>query len=258
MEIVRAWMRACNGTDMERALALCDPAFEMTEPPVLPGAAVTTGLEAVRRYFAGWRRNWSEWDWQALDVRDLPPDKVLVNALLRLRGLRSGVWVEHRWVYLFTLRDGKLVRQNGFEDEEAALAAAEPENAELVRRMADVWNERGWRGVVEEGILHPEVEYHDDPAWPEARSASGPAELVERFDEVLEAIGQGSHTTVEQIVAEGANVALVCRMTAEGSASRIPYEYRWGFLCRIKDGQVDYIRAYLDADEAVSALRWSE
>jgi len=42
---------------------------------------------------------------------------------LRLRGLRSGIWVEHRWAYVFTLRDGKLVRQDGFDDRTAALAA---------------------------------------------------------------------------------------------------------------------------------------
>src|SRR5204863_8831007 len=61
VEVVRAWMRACNGTDPEPAFALCDPSFEMTETPALPGAATTSGLEALTRYFAGWRRNWSEW-----------------------------------------------------------------------------------------------------------------------------------------------------------------------------------------------------
>jgi len=123
VEIVRAWISACNGDDAERALALCDPDIEMTEPDTLPGAAKTKGLEAVRRYFAGWQRNWSEWLWQEEEVEELPPDRVLVTAQLRLRGLRSGIWVEHRWAYVFTLRDGKLVRQDGFDDRTAALAA---------------------------------------------------------------------------------------------------------------------------------------
>src|SRR3954447_21597375 len=123
VEVVRAWIRACNGEDPEAAVALCDPSFEMTESTTLPGAVTTCGLDGVRRYFDGWRRNWAEWDWQQEEVLDLAPDKVLVMANLRLRGLRSGIWVEHRWAYLFTLRDGKLLRQDGFDDKAQALAA---------------------------------------------------------------------------------------------------------------------------------------
>jgi ketosteroid isomerase-like protein len=48
---------------------------------------------------------------------------VFVIALLRLRGRRSGIWVEHRWAYLFTVRDGKLSRQDSFDDKAQALAA---------------------------------------------------------------------------------------------------------------------------------------
>jgi ketosteroid isomerase-like protein len=124
VELVREWMRACNGADAEGAVALCDPAFEMTESPTLPGPASTSGLDALRRYFAGAQRHWSEWDWQEEEVRDIPPDKVFVIALLRLRGRRSGIWVEHRWAYLFTVRDGKLSRQDSFDDKAQALEAA--------------------------------------------------------------------------------------------------------------------------------------
>ena len=128
------------------------------------------------------------------------------------------------------------------------------ENVEIVRRMTQVWNERGWQGVVDDGFLHPDIEYHDDPAWPEARSAYGTKALIERFDEVLEAIGQQGHATVERTVAHGAHVVLVFLLTGEGNASQIPYTHRWGFLCRISDGQIDHIQAYLDAMQALEAV----
>jgi hypothetical protein len=96
----------------------------MTETPALPGAATTSGLDELARYFAGWRRNWAEWDWREEELLEVPPDQVLVMARLKLKGLRSGVWVDHLWAYLFTVRDGKLVRQNGFNTKADALEAA--------------------------------------------------------------------------------------------------------------------------------------
>jgi hypothetical protein len=106
---------------------LCDPAFELTESPTLPRAATTSGMDGLRRYFAGWRRNWSDWDWRLNEVQDFPPpDKVLVMSLLRLRGLRSEIWVEHRWAYLFTVRDAKLLRQDCFDDKAQALEVVGP------------------------------------------------------------------------------------------------------------------------------------
>jgi hypothetical protein len=117
-------MAACNGMDTAAAFALVDPAFEMVETPALPGAATTTGLHALERYFAGWRRNWSEWSWVEEELLDMPPDKVLVMARLKLKGLRSGLWVEHVWAYVFTVGDGKLLRQDGFNTKAEAVEAA--------------------------------------------------------------------------------------------------------------------------------------
>jgi ketosteroid isomerase-like protein len=124
VEVVRGWIRACNEDDFEAAVALCEPAFEMTESSTLPGAATTSGRDELTRYFEGWKRNWSEWDWREDEVLDIPPDRVLVMAHLRLKGLRSGIWVDRRWAYLFTLRDGKLIRQDGFDERAQALEAA--------------------------------------------------------------------------------------------------------------------------------------
>jgi hypothetical protein len=61
---------------------------------------------------------------------------------------------------------------------------------EVVRRMAEAFNRGGWQRVIDEGLLHPQVEYHDDRKWPEARSASGPSEIAERFDEVFDVLGK--------------------------------------------------------------------
>jgi ketosteroid isomerase-like protein len=124
VDLVRAWLRAVNEDDPETWLAYVDPAFEMVESQTLPGAARVSGLEELRTYGLGWRRNWSEWEWREEKVTDMPPDTVLLVATLWLRGLRSGAEVERRWAYLFTVRNGTLLRQEGYDTEAGALEAA--------------------------------------------------------------------------------------------------------------------------------------
>jgi hypothetical protein len=49
---------------------------------------------------------------------------VVLAATLRLRGLRGSIWVEHRWAYLFVIRDGLILRNHGLLTKEEALAHA--------------------------------------------------------------------------------------------------------------------------------------
>jgi hypothetical protein len=123
-ELVRAWQAAASDGRLEDLLALSHPEFEMTEASVLPGATRVSGLPALRSYGYGWGRNWSEQEWIEHELVELPPDRVVLDATLRLRGLRSSLWVEHRWVYLFVIRDGLVLRNDGFQTKEEALAAA--------------------------------------------------------------------------------------------------------------------------------------
>ena len=123
VEVVREWMRLCVEGDIEAALDLVDSEFEMTEASNLPGAHSLRGHAALRRYFLGWGRNWSEWEWHADDVIDVSPEMVVVDARLSLRGLRSTAWVERRWAYVFRLRDGRLLRQDGYDSRAEALEA---------------------------------------------------------------------------------------------------------------------------------------
>src|ERR1700741_2008300 len=105
-------------------VALTPPELEMPEASALPGAVHVVGIEALRSYGYGWRRNWSQWEWREEELIELPPDRLGFVATLRLRGLRSTIWVEHRWAYLFVVRDGLILRDDGFLAVEEALASA--------------------------------------------------------------------------------------------------------------------------------------
>jgi ketosteroid isomerase-like protein len=123
-ELVRTWQAAANDGRVEDLLALTHPEFEMTEASALPGATRVKGIEAMRRYCYGFAKIWAEGQWQEEELIELPPDRVVLDATLRLRGLRSSIWVEHRWAYLFTIRDGLIMRNDGFESKDEIPGAA--------------------------------------------------------------------------------------------------------------------------------------
>ena len=123
VELVRRFVRGVNESEDDFS-SLCHPDFELTESASLPGAATVRGLDQLRSYGYGWQRNWSEWEWREEEIDEIAKGKVLMVATLWLRGLRSGISVERRWAYLFTIRDGKLARQVGYDTKEEALEAA--------------------------------------------------------------------------------------------------------------------------------------
>jgi ketosteroid isomerase-like protein len=123
LEIARAWVDACDRGDVDAALALCDPAIELIEAEALPGAVTATGVEDVRRYLERFDAHWSEGNWKPLEFREAG-DKVYLRARLQLIGRRSGVKVDREWSYVFTVGNGKLLQQVGFDQAAEALRSA--------------------------------------------------------------------------------------------------------------------------------------
>ena len=121
--MVRTYVAACNAGDLERVFALLHDEFVLAESDTLPGAVTTSGPEEARRYFAGFQKHWSEANWQPHDMV-ARGERVWMPARLVLRGRKSGVVVDRVWQYVFTVRDGKLLRQDGYDDEAEARAAA--------------------------------------------------------------------------------------------------------------------------------------
>jgi ketosteroid isomerase-like protein len=126
------------------------------------------------------------------------------------------------------------------------------ENVEVVRTMADVWNEAGWEGVADQGLLDRQVEYRDDPRWPEARSAIGPSAVAQRFVEIMDALGADAKAEVEDVLDGGGDsVVMIFRLSGEASLSGIHYEHRWAFICRVSERRITTIQVYLDPDAAL-------
>ena len=114
-EVVRAWVEACNEEDLDRALSLLDPEIELHESKALPGAVSAVGLDQVRHYLERFNTHWASFHWEPIDLR-VSGERALLQARLRFVGRKSGVEVDREWIYVFTVRDGKLLRQDGFDE----------------------------------------------------------------------------------------------------------------------------------------------
>ena len=121
-EVVRAYIEACNGDDLEAVLRLLDPEIELHEANTLPGAVSAVGIEDVTRYLERFNAHWSSFRWEPLELHSTG-NRVAVRARLTLVGRRSDVEVDREWAYCFTVRNGKILRQDGFDEMSEALSS---------------------------------------------------------------------------------------------------------------------------------------
>ncbi len=122
MEVVRGvidgWMRGDSAT-----LDLISENVTYVAPPAMLGGGIYHGHDGVLQWFVDWRREWSDYVMEVESYEDLG-DQVLTIERNRATGKRSGVAVDMRTTSLWTLRDGKVIRWEGFPTEGEARNAA--------------------------------------------------------------------------------------------------------------------------------------
>jgi len=123
-EVVREALDAVNRRDTEAGLPYIDPEAEL-QSAIIGGAEGNTyrGHEGIRDWMAESDATFEELRVEPEEVRDLGDDVLLIGRLYA-RGRESGVEVDSATAWLFTLRDGKIVRARGYLNPEEALEAA--------------------------------------------------------------------------------------------------------------------------------------
>ena len=125
VEIVRRWWDGFNEDGMP-PLALCDEEIQIRNPPDLPVSGLFEGHDGVRR----WRDQTFEIvdtaRVEADDIVDVHGDGTTVLMLLRVTGTAShtGIEIDYEWAAIWTMRDGKLLRAQGYLNRADALEAA--------------------------------------------------------------------------------------------------------------------------------------
>ena len=125
LEVVRRWWEGFNEDGMP-PLDLCDEEIQIRMPPDFPVRGLYEGHDGVRR-----------WRDQVFDIFESPrvePEKIVdvhgdgatVLMLLRATGTAgyTGLKVDYEWGAVWTIRDGKLLRAQGYLNRADALEAA--------------------------------------------------------------------------------------------------------------------------------------
>jgi ketosteroid isomerase-like protein len=127
VEIVRRVIEIFNeagmGAEATWDFYAADIVFE--EPPEQPGASVVVGRDAALRTFQQFDSAWEEHRSEPEEFRVIDDERVLMLSIEHFRG-RDGIELSQRCGNLFTLRKGKIIRQQAFWERDTALAAVEP------------------------------------------------------------------------------------------------------------------------------------
>jgi ketosteroid isomerase-like protein len=125
VEMVREANEAFNRGDFAGMFAgVAHPDFEYTTSGLIPGAmGVYRGTAGYARFL---EELWAEFDDVRSQIEEVieVEDQLAVSLTIRARGKQSQV--ETRWTFtqLWTLREGKVLRGQGFTTRERALEAA--------------------------------------------------------------------------------------------------------------------------------------
>jgi ketosteroid isomerase-like protein len=126
VQVVLDQFAATNERDFPRAMSFYAEDVELhVDPDAFLEQGIFEGREAVGHWFANWFTTFERgYHFDIEEARDLG-DVVFLRATHHGRGRNSGVEVSGQTGYLYTVRDGKIVRVELFGSGAAALNAAE-------------------------------------------------------------------------------------------------------------------------------------
>jgi ketosteroid isomerase-like protein len=124
LELIRSIYAAWDSGDFTLA-EWADPEIEYVGVDG-PDPESVKGLAAMARSFRTWLSTWEEFRLEAIEYRELDPERVLVLDRSSGRGKTSGVdlgRIQSQGAWLFHVRDGRVTRMVRYLDGNGALEA---------------------------------------------------------------------------------------------------------------------------------------
>jgi ketosteroid isomerase-like protein len=119
-ELVRGFAEAISESDPDGALEFCDPEIEFLSVLALGGQAYH-GHDGIRLYFSDISSAWDEWRVEVHRVATAPDGRVAIVMTMHCRGRESGTALAERTGHIWTLRNGRLWRNEPYREAEEAL-----------------------------------------------------------------------------------------------------------------------------------------
>lgn len=122
VDLFRQGLAAWNEGNLEAIVEMCHPDVEWTFSDRLPDATGRIrGKAAVRDFFVRFTEDWSEISMVAEQIFDAGDD-VVAHVRFVAKG-REGIEVSMRFVHVWTVQNGQIVRFRGYQTIDEALAA---------------------------------------------------------------------------------------------------------------------------------------
>jgi len=102
-------------------------------------------------------------------------------------------------------------------------------------------------------VAHPDIVYVEDPQWPGAGEYRGLDEVARCWSAYDDLLGDSAELIVELVEPLGDSVFALVRATGRTREAQVPFDHTWGYRCRMTEGLVSYLRAYLDPEAAREA-----
>jgi ketosteroid isomerase-like protein len=123
VDVVRRAYAAWNADDWATLATLLDPDCELRPVLGVPEDTVFFGLEGIKAYRDVAEGLLGRLTGELVEVLRADDEHVVVQGHITGRGAESGVEIDQHFVYLWTIRDGRVVGMQSFAGEDDAVAA---------------------------------------------------------------------------------------------------------------------------------------
>jgi ketosteroid isomerase-like protein len=113
---------AITNGDRGAALAICHPEIVFQSMLGISGRSYL-GHDGIREYFRDIESAWAEWSVEVERAEEASDGRVAIVMTMRARGKESGATVAERTAHVWTVSDGKLLRNEHHREPEDALRA---------------------------------------------------------------------------------------------------------------------------------------
>lgn len=117
---LRGFADAITRGDVDAALEVCHPEVEFLSVLAVDGKAYL-GHAGIRQYFEDVTSAWDEWTVEVHRTADVPDGRVMIEMTMHARGRESGLPFAVFTAHIWTLKEGKLLRNQPFREPEQAL-----------------------------------------------------------------------------------------------------------------------------------------